>query len=365
MKKAIAGKTAAGAAEVAQNAIQERFKDGLGVNPLTIVVLQVHRDVNLNGDPDAGNRPRETASGVRYATPASFKRKLRNVFAEAGLPQFYTSGTYLDMAHRAAAEHAGIEPGSPGADSVTASQAIVRALCERHLDARLFGLVVGNESVTGCVQFLNTIDLAGCPTEFNTITRSSSVLKKTDAASKAVKQKGTAAEIAQAAQRAKRGDLQTMGTRWFIPFSVTLTVGEYDPRWGLRNGVTSQDLDVLFEAMTIAAEHNRTASRPDSRTLAVLMFEHCNTFAPSAGGIYARLGRPVAGPRTFEPTGGVFELRVRDGLEYATRLEDMTLQLRLDRMPQGLRLVRHYGLENLELVTPDGSVEADLTEMKR
>lgn len=335
-----------------QTDISKRFKDGFGAKPLTIAVMQMHRDVNLNGDPDAGNRPRETASGVRYATPGSFKRKIRDVFAEADLPQFYTTGTFLDMAHRAAAESIGVQPGTPAAESITASRAVTRALCASYLDARLFGLVAGNESATGCVQFMNTIDLAGCPTEFNTITRGSNLMKKGDANMKDVKREGSAADIAQLGRMARKGDLQTMGSRWFVPFSVTLTIGMYDPRWGMRNGVTSDDLEALFEAMTLAAEHSRTASRPYSRTLSVLMFEHSGTAeqAASAGGIYAKLGRPVTGPRTFEPTGGVFELCRNDGLDCATSLDEMTLQLRLDRMPPGLRLVREFGLENMQVV---------------
>jgi CRISPR-associated protein Csd2 len=224
------------------------------------------RNGNPNGDPDAGNMPRmdpETAHGL--VTDVALKRKIRNYVAMArsdvpGYDIYMRDGAVLNVEHRKAYAHFGIEPDTKSKKAPKdKAQELTRWMCDNFFDVRTFGAVMSTEvnagQVRGPVQFTfaESVD-AIVPMEIS-ITRSSVTNEKD----------------------AEKND-RTMGRKHIVPYGLYRAHGFISGR--LANdakkgtGFSEADLALIWEALANMFDHDRAAARGEMNARALVVFQH-------------------------------------------------------------------------------------------
>ncbi|MCB8879378.1 type I-C CRISPR-associated protein Cas7/Csd2 [Acidisoma cellulosilytica] len=224
------------------------------------------RNGNPNGDPDAGNMPRmdpETAHGL--VTDVAIKRKIRNYVAMAkgdapGYDIYMRDGAVLNVQHRKAYAHFGIEPDTKTKKAPKdKAEELTRWMCSNFFDIRAFGAVMSTEvnagQVRGPVQFTFAESIeAIVPMEIS-ITRSS-VTNERDAL---------------------QND-RTMGRKHIVPYGLYRAHGFINAR--LANdarkgtGFSDADLALLWDALATMFDHDRAAARGEMTARSLIVFKH-------------------------------------------------------------------------------------------
>lgn len=211
-------------------------------------------DSNPNGDPDAGNQPRvDPETGYGLITDVSLKRKvrdtvdlMRDTMTDPDRYGVYvTAGTALNTIH----ERAYVALGDKA--SPETAQAWLK---DHYFDIRMFGAVLttGTKTagrVTGPVQFgmarsLNPI----VPTEL-AITRVTKTVEGHE-------------------------DQTEMGNKWIVPYGLYTARIHYSAAAGKANGVTSDDLQLLWTTLHTMWDHTRSAARANMNTRGLYVFSH-------------------------------------------------------------------------------------------
>lgn len=237
---------------------------------------------NPNGDPDAGNLPRlDPETNLGLVSDVCLKRKIRNYVElakdrEPGYRIYVTEGAILNDAHREA--YVDLRPDDPKAKTekklnpksdVEAKQ-IRDWMCRNFFDIRTFGAVlstgVNAGQVRGPVQitFARSIEPV-LPLEIS-ITR----MAATNEAEKTKRLEG--------ADENERTDNRTMGRKHIIPYGLYRAHGFVSAPLASNEakgtGFSEADLALLWEALTNMFEHDRSATRGEMTTRALVVFEH-------------------------------------------------------------------------------------------
>jgi CRISPR-associated protein Csd2 len=225
---------------------------------------------NPNGDPDAGNQPRQDPmTGLGLLSDGSTKRKLRD-FVAATMREpgpdgeqygiFIAAGTILgDTLNRTSKQ--AIQAKEPGDDRTDAELASA-LICNTFWDTRAFGAVlsVGGEDavmrgspfgqVRGPVQvsFGQSLDPIN-PLEL-TLTRLA-VTRPQDAAKE-----------------------RTMGNKWVVPYALYMFRIFMSPYFAERTGFTENDYHVTVRALKNLYAFDKSAARPDMTVRGLWDFEH-------------------------------------------------------------------------------------------
>jgi CRISPR-associated protein Csd2 len=237
-------------------------------NRYDFVFLFDVRNGNPNGDPDAGNMPRmDPETGHGLVTDVAIKRKIRNYVAMArgGVPGYdiyMRDGAVLNVEHRKAYQHFGIEPDTKSKKAPkNKAQELTRWMCDNFFDIRTFGAVMSTEvnagQVRGPVQltFAESID-AIVPMEIS-ITRSS-VTNERDALL----------------------NDRTMGRKHIVPYGLYRAHGFVSGR--LANdakkgtGFSGIDLALVWEALSNMFDHDRAAARGEMTSRGLVVFKHAS-----------------------------------------------------------------------------------------
>jgi CRISPR-associated protein Csd2 len=235
-------------------------------NRYDFVFLFDVRNGNPNGDPDAGNMPRmDPETGHGLVTDVAIKRKIRNYVAMArasvpGYDIYMRDGAVLNVEHRKAYQHFGIEPDTKSKKAPKdKAQELTRWMCDNFFDIRTFGAVMSTEvnagQVRGPVQltFAESID-AIVPMEIS-ITRSS-VTNERDALL----------------------NDRTMGRKHIVPYGLYRAHGFVSGR--LANdakkgtGFSGADLALVWEALSNMFDHDRAAARGEMTSRGLVVFKH-------------------------------------------------------------------------------------------
>jgi CRISPR-associated protein Csd2 len=235
-------------------------------NRYDFVFLFDVRNGNPNGDPDAGNMPRmDPETGHGLVTDVAIKRKIRNYVALArgetpGYDIYMRDGAVLNVEHRKAYQHFGIEPDTKSKKAPKdKAQDLTRWMCDNFFDVRTFGAVMSTEvnagQVRGPVQFTfaESIDPI-VPMEIS-ITRSSVTNEKD----------------------ALLND-RTMGRKHIVPYGLYRAHGFVSGR--LANdakkgtGFSEADLALVWEALANMFDHDRAAARGEMTARGLIVFKH-------------------------------------------------------------------------------------------
>lgn len=210
---------------------------------------------NPNGDPDAGNLPRidpETMHGL--VTDVSVKRKIRDYVATVeDVDIFVQSETALNQVIEDAAEDAGVEVDDEleGDDRETVRQ----QMCQDYWDIRMFGAVLG----TG----INAGQVRG-PVQV-TFGRSIDPVVPLDM---------TITSVARRTEERHEASETEMGRKPVIPYGLYRVHGFVNPYLAEDTGVTGDDLELLWDALTMMYEFDRSASRGEMATRGLFVFSH-------------------------------------------------------------------------------------------
>ena len=235
-------------------------------NRYDFVFLFDVRNGNPNGDPDAGNMPRMDAeTGHGLVTDVALKRKIRNYVAlvrgdAPGYDIYMRDGAVLNVEHRKAYAHFGIEPDTKSKKAPKdKAQDLTRWMCDNFFDIRTFGAVMSTEVNTGQVRgpvqftFAESADPI-VPMEIS-ITRSS-VTNERDA---------------------EKND-RTMGRKHIVPYGLYKAHGFISGR--LANdakkgtGFSEADLALLWDALANMFDHDRAAARGEMTARRLVVFKH-------------------------------------------------------------------------------------------
>ena len=239
-----------------------------------VLLFDVQND-NPNGDPDAGNAARvdpETQQGL--VSDVALKRKIRNIVTlaksdpqtgepEQGYDIYVKHRGVLEQQHRRAYEALGLEEkakdGKERAKNVESTRAW---MCQTFYDVRTFGAVMSTG--VNCGQVRGAVQL--------TFARSIDRITQLE---QSITRKAVTTEREAEAQVDKHGMVTgTMGRKEIVPYGLYRAHGFISPHLAGDTGFSPADLDLLWQALGMMFEHDRSATRGEMATRRLIVFEH-------------------------------------------------------------------------------------------
>lgn len=218
------------------------------------------QDGNPNGDPDAGNLPRiDAETGMGLVTDVCLKRKVRNfvLMNKGGKPPFdifVKEKAILNAAIEEAHQQEDVKKKTKG-DKTEAARAW---MCSKYYDIRTFGAVMSTGANAGQVRG---------PVQM-TFARSVEPVV-------ALEHSITRMAVATEAEAEKQGgDNRTMGRKFTIPYGLYRSHGFISAHLANQTGFSEEDLELFWQAVINAFEHDRSAARGLMSTRGLLVFEH-------------------------------------------------------------------------------------------
>jgi CRISPR-associated protein Csd2 len=217
---------------------------------------------NPNGDPDAGNLPRidpETNHGI--VTDVCLKRKIRNYVEikkgkNAPYLIYVREKAVLILEQKNAYIAPEVDSIKKNSDKIPAARAW---MCKNYYDIRTFGAVMALHEfncgqVRGPVQmnFAQSIEPV-LPREI-TITRMAVATEKE--------------------AESQKGDNRTMGRKNIIPYGLYRAEGYVSAHLAKQTGFSTDDLELLWEALVNMLEHDHSAARGKMTTRKLFVFKH-------------------------------------------------------------------------------------------
>jgi CRISPR-associated protein Csd2 len=253
------------------NAIQKRYD---------FVILFDVKDGNPNGDPDAGNLPRiDAETGHGLITDVCLKRKVRNyvglknsdnppygIFVkEKAILNKVIEQAYISLdinLHEVPQDAAdGNKRNKTGQGQGKEIERAKRFLCQNFFDIRTFGAVLSTGANAGQVRG---------PVQF-TFARSVDPVV-------ALEHSITRMAVATEAEAEKQGgDNRTMGRKFTIPYGLYRAHGFISAPLANQTGFSENDAELLWEALGMMFEHDRSAARGLMGTRKLIIFEHSST----------------------------------------------------------------------------------------
>ncbi len=239
-------------------------------NRYDFVLLFDVKNGNPNGDPDAGNAPRiDPETGHGLVSDVCLKRKIRNFITlaktdsngkpEPGYDIYVKQGAILNQQHARAYEVEGIRDAKEGAGRVELAR---QWMCQTFFDIRMFGAVMTTRvncgQVRGPVQFAFARSVDPIAQLEQSITRMAVTTER---------------EAEQQSER-QEGQARTMGRKTIVPYALYEAHGFISPHLAADTGFAQADLDLLWQALAMMFEHDRSAARGEMASRRLIAFEH-------------------------------------------------------------------------------------------
>lgn len=225
---------------------------------------------NPNGDPDAGNAPRlDPETGHGLVSDVSLKRKIRDYVTLAkrtpdnapvqGYDIYVQLNSVLETQHRRAYEALKLDPEKKGKDAVENTR---RWMCQTFFDVRTFGAVMSTG--INCGQVRGPVQL--------TFARSIDRIAQLE---QSITRKAVTTEKEANTQIEKHGMVTgTMGRKEIVPYGLYRAHGFVSPAFANATGFSEADLELLWQALGSMFEFDRSATRGEMATRALIVFEH-------------------------------------------------------------------------------------------
>lgn len=266
-------------------------------NRYDFVLIFDVQDGNPNGDPDAGNLPRiDPETGQGLVTDVCLKRKVRNFVAltknseppydifvkEKAILNNLIAKAYKDLGIELVKEKEDTEDSETqeGAKSSKSGkkpakikskasdvESVRQQMCKTYFDIRTFGAVMSTGANAGQVRG---------PVQF-TFARSVDTIVS-------LEHSVTRCAVATEAEAEKQsGDNRTMGRKSTISYGVYVAHGFISPFLAAQTGFSTDDLNLLWDALINMFELDRSAARGLMSTCKLLVFKHASALgnAPS------------------------------------------------------------------------------------
>ncbi len=222
------------------------------------------KDGNPNGDPDAGNLPRidaETGNGV--VTDVCLKRKIRNYVqivkgSEPEYDIFIKEKAILNKEIDEVYKELGIKADSKNKAKGENIEKGRAGMCKKFFDIRTFGAVLSSGANAGQVR--GPVQLTFARSVEPIVTFEHSITRMAVAKEEEAEKQG--------------GDNRTMGRKYTVPYALYKAYGFVSPHFAASTGFSSEDLDLLWDALIQMFEHDRSAARGLMSTRRLVIFEH-------------------------------------------------------------------------------------------
>jgi len=290
------------------------------------VILFDVKDGNPNGDPDAGNLPRVDAeTGHGLITDVCLKRKVRNYVALKGNDQppysiFIKEKAVLNSTIEQAYKSLDIDLTKAPADLTDGKKRnkqgqgqgkeIDRArqfMCQNFYDIRTFGAVLSTGPNAGQVR--GPVQL--------TFGRSVDPVV-------ALEHSITRMAVATEAEAEKQGgDNRTMGRKFTVPYGLYRAHGFVSAHLANQTGFSTDDLELLWEALTNMFEHDRSAARGLMSTRKLFIFEHSSKM----------------GNAPVQTLFDAIKVERLDSSKPARDFSDYEISVEYEQIPQGVTLI--------------------------
>lgn len=301
-------------------------------NRYDFVLLFDVKDGNPNGDPDAGNLPRQDAeTGHGLMTDVALKRKVRNFVAlthdqtqaepqpgEKRFEIYVREKAILNIQHQRAYSALKLDapadestPNETGEDNAKARKKptkdkrkgsgrevdMARAwMCQNFFDVRTFGAVMSTGvncgQVRGPAQLTFARSVDPIVALEHTITRM--------------------AVATEAEAEKQKGDNRTMGRKHSVPYGLYVAHGFVSAFLAKQTGFGEDDLELLWQALEHMFEHDRSAARGEMSTRGLYVFKHESELGNAhAHELFKRIAveKKVDVPRSFDD----YQVTVHEG----------------------------------------------------
>lgn len=221
---------------------------------------------NPNGDPDAGNTPRtDPETGHGLVSDVCLKRKIRNFVTlvkrdaksgqfAAGYDIYVKEKGVLNQLHQGAHDAVGLKPDAKGAEKAGKISKARAWMCQTYYDIRTFGAVMSTE--INCGQVRGPVQFA--------FARSTDPIQN-------LSQSITRMAVTNERDLEKE---RTMGRKEIVPYALYVAHGFVSPYLAADTGFSKADLALLWEALKMMFEHDRSAARGEMTACKLVVFEH-------------------------------------------------------------------------------------------
>lgn len=282
-------------------------------NRYDFVMLFDVENGNPNGDPDAGNAPREDAeTGYGFVTDVCLKRKIRNYVElikgdEAGYNILIKPDKALNTKFTEAYVAEGLKLKNKGKnpDDVRTARAY---MCRNYYDVRMFGAVMSTgDDPCGIVRGPVQINFA----------RSQSPIFSQDV---------TITRQARTTEGRQETGETEMGRKSVIPYALYRAEGYVSAALAnkMPDGITEDDLELLWEAIINMFEHDHSAARGKMCMRKLYLFKHDSALGNSPSHILfdkvcvnQKTNLP---PRAFADYEIMVDTRMPDGVVFMEKL---------------------------------------------
>lgn len=232
-------------------------------NRYDFVFLFDVKDGNPNGDPDQANLPRADAENQEgLVTDVCVKRKVRNyVILKHELKSPFNIFIRQDsVLNRIIDAAKGEKP-----------QDRQKSLCDEYYDIRTFGAVLstgdkGAGTVRGPVQFTFSRSQDRIYQAEHSVTRCAVTTEKN------------------AKKQEKREHASTFGRKAIVPYALYRMHGFISAADAQRTGFCEKDLELLWESLSNAFEHDRAAARGEMNPRKLIVFKHSSHLGNARSG---------------------------------------------------------------------------------
>lgn len=230
------------------------------------------KDGNPNGDPDQANLPRSDAENQQgLVTDVCIKRKVRNyvglkkatftndgnTIAEKGFDIFIQEGAVLNRAIDKAKKEKG--------------EGAKKSLCENYFDIRTFGAVLatGEKDESG----KKGVGIVRGPVQF-TFSRSEDRIYQAE-------HSVTRCAVTKEEDLKKE---RTFGRKSTVPYALYRMHGFVSAVDAQKTGFSDGDLNLVWESLLNAFEHDRAAARGEMTFRGLIIFKHNNHLGSARSG---------------------------------------------------------------------------------
>ncbi len=261
---------------------------------------------NPNGDPDAGNAPRtDPETGHGLVSDVSLKRKIRNFVTlektdlasgepAPGYDIYVKHHGVLEHLHQRAYDALGLATDEKArAKKVDNVRKTRDWMCQTFFDVRAFGAVMSTG--INCGQVRGPVQLA--------FSRSIDPITSLE---QSITRKAVTTEKEANKQIDKHGQVTgTMGRKEIVPYGLYEAHGFFSPHLAADTGFSNDDLQLLWRALSLMFEHDRSATRGEMATRKLVVFEHQSPLGSApAHSLFRRIGsqrkHESTPPRSFD-----------------------------------------------------------------
>jgi len=275
------------------------------------VYLYDVKDGNPNGDPDQANLPRADAENQEgLVTDVCIKRKVRNYVMLAKSKTNKDGKTTFDEGFDIFIRQDAILNNIIDKAKGEKPQDRQQELCASYYDIRTFGAVLstgdkGAGTVRGPVQFTFSRSEDRIYQAEHSITRCAVTTEK------------------EAKAQEKREHASTFGRKSTVPYALYRMHGFVSAVDALKSGFSEADLELLWEALINAFEHDRAAARGEMNPRKLIIFKHQSHLGNARSGELfdkVTIKKKETLPRGFKDYEVVIDKNMPQGIELIEKL---------------------------------------------